>query len=78
MKSEMSSLPHVVHTTLTSFSALSYSNWYVGVSHCRQIRYSGSLKADEVYRAGRWKAREPAVEGCTKRATCVALSRTEA
>ena len=28
---------------------LTYSNWYVGVSHCRQIRYSGSSMAREFY-----------------------------
>src|SRR6266849_832647 len=25
----------------------SYSNWYVGVSHCRQMKYSGSLISDK-------------------------------
>src|SRR5437867_4298459 len=43
-KSEGSSAQQVLHMTLISllFSS-SYSNWYVGVSHWRQIRYSGSL-----------------------------------
>lgn len=41
MKSEASSFPHAVHSACEIFP-LSHSKLYVGVSHARQIRYSGS------------------------------------
>src|SRR6266550_2522169 len=37
----------------------SYSNWYVGVSHCRQMKYSGSLIGDKNTLLGSTRQRLP-------------------
>lgn len=77
MKSEGSSFPQVLHMIVVSLPLL-YSNWYVGVSHCRQIRYSGSSTAEKDSTAQRVVSVGAPKLAWTKRAVVVAFSITDA
>lgn len=78
MKSETSSAPQVLQIAVFSLPS-AYSNWYVGVSHCRQIRYSGSsLIRGEFYSGDVDAFCTVAITGSMKRASFVAFSITDA